>query len=65
MYKSKSQGAKMQGKQITLEDIQKDRVLHASIVEKCDLITRLYIELEDVKKENETLKKEQKKDEEK
>jgi hypothetical protein len=47
-----------QKKQITLEDIQRDKVLSSSIVEKCDLIINCYFDIEKLKKENDELKKE-------
>jgi predicted transcriptional regulator len=46
-----------QNRQINLEDIQRERLLHVSIVEKCDLITNLFLEREDLRRHLNQLKK--------
>lgn len=47
-----------QGKQINfIEDIQRDRVLHASVVEKCDLIINLFLKNDILQKQLNEFKK--------
>lgn len=46
-----------QGKQIKLEDILREKLLHVSIVEKCDLITNLFLEKEGLQRQIDQLKK--------
>lgn len=46
-----------QGRQINLEDIQRERLLHSSIVEKCDLITNLFLKNNDLQRQLNEFKK--------
>lgn len=46
-----------EGRLISMEDIQKERLLHSSIVEKCDLITTLFIENKELKRQLNEVKK--------